>query len=445
MPVDAVRDAAIDVLLRVFERDWQLDRSLDKTLRRKPVSDRGRRFMTQLVYGTVRHQLLCDAALQPICTQPLEKLPEAIRAILRMAVFQALFLDTVTRPAMVHTSVELAKKRGHAGLARLVNAVLRRAPNSLDDVKLPDPAQEPERYLNLRYSMPFWLVRRWKGEYGIDGARALCERFAAEAPMQLRVNTLKTTREQLQAWLAKKGIDTAPATGLPDELTVLKGPGLVQSEAFRRGDFMIQDAASMLPTYLLEPQPGERVLDLCAAPGGKTTHLAQLAGGKADITAMDLQFRKLALIRENIERLGTPGIRVLAADAAAPPFGVQFDRVLLDAPCSGLGTLRRHPELKYRVSEDSIRRLADRQRALLRSALRCVRPGGVVVYSVCTFTPEETTGVVEAVAAECGARFEDGPEILSPWAISQGQYQTRPGQEALDGFFLTRLRAPSSA
>jgi len=443
MPVDAVRDAALDVLIRVFERDWQLDRSLDKTLRRKPVSDRGRRFMTQLVYGTVRYKLLCDHALKPICTQELDKLPLPILVILRMAVFQSLFLDTVTRPAMVHTSVELAKKRGHAGLGRLVNAVLRRAPQTVADIKLPGFEYEPERFLSLRYSTPEWLVRRWMEQYGPEGARALCERSVMEAPLTLRVNTLQTTPEALTAWLKKKDIEVAPLTPLPEELTVIRGQGAIQSEAFRRGDFTIQDAASMLPAYLMEPQPGDRVLDLCAAPGGKTTHLAQLAGGKAEITAMDAQFRKLALVRENIERLGAPGIRVLQGDAAAPPFGPVFDRVLLDAPCSGLGTMRRHPELKYRVSDESIRRLADQQRALLRSALRCVRPGGVVVYSVCTFTPEETTGVVEAVAGECGAKFEDGPEILSPWAISQGQYQTRPGQEALDGFFLTRLRAQS--
>ena len=441
MPVDHVRDAAIDVLLRVYEQGWFLDRSLDKTLRRKKIADRGRRFLTQLVYGTMRHTLLCDHALAGICTQPLNELPKPILVLLRMAVFQSLFLDTVTRPAMVHTSVDLAKKRGHAGLGRLTNAVLRRAPERVEDITLPD---DPSEALSIRYSVPLWLVQRWEREQGIDHARALCEWQIREAPTSLRVNTLKTTPEELSTWLKKKDIETDSATPLPEELTVLKGQGLVTTEPFRQGHYMLQDPASMLAAHLLDAQPGERILDCCAAPGGKSTHIAQLTNDEARILACDNQWRKLALVRDNVERLKLEGVQVLRADSAHPP--VQpgaFDRVLLDAPCSGLGTLRRHPELKYNVSEESIRRLAEQQKALLRSALQCVRPGGVVVYSVCTFTPDETTGVVDAVTAECGAKPQDGPEILSPWATNQGQYQTRPATEALDGFFLTRLQAPS--
>ena len=192
MPVDLVRDAAIDVLLRVFYGDVHLDVSLDKTLRRKNVGDRGRRFLTQLVYGTVRHKRLCDHALQAICTQPLEKLPHPILTILRMAVFQSLFCDQVTTPAMVHTSVDLAKRRGHAGTARLVNAVLRRAPATVEDIKLPDAKQDVLGYLGLRYSMPDWLCASWAAQFGADEARALCEASNEVALPTLRVNTQRT-------------------------------------------------------------------------------------------------------------------------------------------------------------------------------------------------------------------------------------------------------------
>ncbi len=443
MPVDAVRDAAIDVLLRVFEKGMRLDQSLDKTLRRKPMSDRGRRFMTQLVYGTVRHRILCDHVLLKLCNQPLEKLPPPVLAVLRMGVFQALYCSSVTFPSMVHTSVDLAKKRGHAGLAKVANAVLRKAPTEFDAIVLPDKGKSFDHYLSVRYSIPLWMVRNWTTNYGKDQAEKLCAWASLEAPPTLRVNTTITTVEKLQETLAKRDILTAKTTPVPEELTILDGHGLLTSDAFRQGLFMLQDPGSMLPPHLLEPNAGERVLDLCAAPGGKTTHLAQLSKGEAKITACDAARFKLPLIAENAERLGLTQPTLVCADGAAPPFGRDFDAVLVDAPCSGWGTLRRHPDLKFRTDEKAIERLAAQQKALLRSAIQCVRPGGRAIYSVCTFTPQETRGVIEAVLREGGVALEDGPELLEPWKISQGQYQTHPGREGLDGFFLTRLRVLS--
>lgn len=441
--VDPVRDAAIDVLLRVFENRSRLDQSLDKTIRRREMSDRGRRFLTQLVYGTTRHLLLCDHILNRLCSQPLDKLPLPVLAVLRMGVYQALFCNTVTFPAMVHTSVDLAKKRGHAGLAKVANAVLRKAPTSLDAVALPDREKALDRFLSVRYSMPLWMVRNWLTEFGQHETEHLCAWAAEETPPTIRVNTLRTTPERLQETLAKRDILTQHLTGVPEELTVLSGHGLVQSDAFRQGMFFIQDPASMLPPHLVEPKPGERVLDMCAAPGGKSTHMAQLSNGEAEVVAMDVGRYKLGLIADNAERLGLPMPQLLCANGNHPPFGRDFDAVLLDAPCSGWGTLRRHPDLKYRTDEGAVARLAAQQLALLRSALQCARPGGRVIYSVCTFTPQETRGVTDAILREGGVALEDGPELLNPWKITQGQYKTHPGREGLDGFYLTRLRVLS--
>lgn len=445
MPVDLVRDAAIDVLLRVLERDWFLDESLDKTLRRKTgLSPRGKRFLAQLVYGTVRHRILCDHALHAILTQPLAGLPPPIRAILRMGVFQVLFCSQVTFPAMVNTSVELAKRRGHAGTARLVNAVLRRAPKCLEDLRLPAPDADTRGYLSLRYSMPEWLVARWAAEFGLEEAAALCAAFERQAPVTIRANTCRNAPEELLPRLAKAGIHAERHPRIPEALTVIEGKDLPRSKPFREGAFMLQDPASMLPPHLLEPAPGERVLDSCAAPGGKATHLAQLARAGASIVAMDLAPRRLAAIGENLARLGLSRVHVLAADAGRPPFPAEtFDAVLLDAPCSGLGTLRRHPDLKYRIDEAAIARLAALQSRLLRTAIRLCKNGGRVVYAVCTFTPEETRGVVRAASEECPVDFEDGPEWMQPWRVETGQYQTRPQDGDLDGFFLTRFRKRS--
>jgi 16S rRNA (cytosine967-C5)-methyltransferase len=206
---------------------------------------------------------------------------------------------------------------------------------------------------------------------------------------------------------------------------------------------MVQDAASMLAAHLVEPQPGETVLDLCAAPGGKSTHLAERAGGEARVVALDRAYRKAARIVENAARLETPGLYAVVGDGLAPPIAGPVDRVLVDAPCSGLGTLRRHPELKYRARPEDAARLAQEQLALLRGALALCKNDGVLVYSVCTTTPEETGGVVDRLLEAGGAICEDGPAWMDAWKTSTGRYRTLPNRDGLDGFFLTRLRKRS--
>ncbi|MBI4560153.1 MAG: 16S rRNA (cytosine(967)-C(5))-methyltransferase RsmB [Candidatus Hydrogenedentes bacterium] len=443
MPVDAVRDAAVRVLLEVFEKGTFLDVALDKILRRAQVTPRGRRFLTQLVYGTVRYRQLCDHALTKLVHQPLEDLPRPIQTILRMGVFQSLFCNQVTFPAMVHTSVDLARKYGHAGTARLVNAVLRRAPHSLDDVKLPEPSTDFEKYLSIRHSMPSWLVRKWLSEHGSEWAEQLCVASNTQSPVTLRVNLATTSVEQVSTQLARKSCKTTKQTPIPEELTVIEGEFPSRSKLFQEGHFIFQDPASMLPPHLLEPQPGEKILDLCAAPGGKTTHLAQLVHGESPIVALDLRPDKFRLIRDNIGRLGVPGIMCICGDGTRPPFAPGFDRILVDAPCSGLGTLRRHPDLKWRLRPEDPAELAELQRALLRTAIRLCKNGGRIVYSVCTFTREETEEVVGHVLEHEEVDLEDGPEWLNQWRMERGQYQTLPQRDGLDGFFLTRLRKRS--
>jgi 16S rRNA (cytosine967-C5)-methyltransferase len=443
MPIDIVRDAAVDVLLRVFEKHWFLSESLDRTIQRKvQLSERGRRFLTQLVYGTVRYRLLCDHVLTPLLRQPLEELPPPILAILRMGVYQSLFCDTVTTPAMVHTSVDLAKRRGNAGTARLVNAILRRVPQTLDTVALPAPEANIAQHLSLRFSIPLWLVERWITEFGAEEAQHLCEVCNTQAPVSLRVNLQKNSVEELQARLTKTGLLTHKKTDVPDELTLAEGGQPVRSKLFTAGHFLVQDPASMLPAHLMEPKDGDWILDVCAAPGGKATHLAQLAPA-AWVVAMDLDPARLRSIRENIDRLGVENIQLLCGDGKRSPLNAEFDRILVDAPCSGLGTIRRHPDLKWRLQPDAIPRLAREQQRLLRSAIAHCKIGGLVVYSVCTFTPEETEGVVNKLLSEGQVQTEAGPDWMNTWQIKPGQYRILPQKEALDGFYLTRLRKVS--
>ena len=445
MPVDPVRDAAIDVLLRVFERGAYLNLALDRTLTRKTnLSERGRRFLTQIVYGTVRHKLLLDHILQPRLHQPLADLPAAIQIILRMGVYQTLFLSGVTFPAMVHTSVDLAKKRGHAGTARLVNAVLKRTPKSMEEVDLPDSGNAIDAFLSIRYSVPAFLVQRWIADHGPIRAEAICRAIAEEAPRTIRTNTHRLSRDELRTVLNSAGIPSQKHPHIPEALILDEKSALMRSQAFKQGYFLIQDGASMLPPHALQPKRGERVLDMCAAPGGKSTHLVQLMHGEGQVVAMDQHAHRLPLIADNRERLRIPGILdLVAGDGTRPPFTQPFDRVLVDAPCTGYGTLRRHPDIKWRTRPEEAAELAEIQRALLRSAIGLCENGGVIVYSVCTFTPEETTGVVDSVVKEGAVELENAPDWMNPWKLSKGQYLILPDAGPLDGYFWTRLRKRS--
>jgi len=444
VPLDLVRDSAVRILLRVFEHGAYVSVALDRGLRRRQVSERGRRFLTQLVYGTVRNARLCDHVLAGLLRQPLAELPAPIRVILRMGVYQALFLRQVTFPAMVHTSVDLAAKHGHAGTARLVNAVLRRVPERLEDVVLPDGP--PAARLSVRYSMPEWLVEMLRAEVDGDLARleTLCALLAEEAPVTLRANRLRITREALCEGLESTGYLAAPRTAVPDEVTVVDGRPPVRSKLFLNGACMLQDPAAMLAARLVEPQPDERVLDLCSAPGGKTTHLSELADGKATIIAVDAHAHKLRLVQENVERLGAPGVAIACADGRIPPFRAQtFDRVLVDAPCSGLGTIRRRPEVKERIRPERLPEFAEKQVELLRSAVQLCKIGGAIIYAVCTFTPQETTGVMQVITDSEPVALEDGPPWMDQWKIGTGQYKTLAERDGLDGFYLMRLRKRS--
>jgi 16S rRNA (cytosine967-C5)-methyltransferase len=446
VPVDIVRDTAVTTLLRVFGEPVHISEALDRALRRRGerLTPRGKRFLTQLVYGTTRHAILADHILAPLLHQPLDKLPDAIRTILRMGVFQSLFLRSVTFPAMVHTSVDLAKKHGHAGTAKLVNAVLKRVPQTINDIQVPDPVTDLRAHLNIRHSMPLWLVNRWIDEFGTETASSLCAASNEEAPRTIRVNTLRTSRDELMARLAKSDIASRPDATIPELIEIIDAPAPTEHKSFREGLFYVQDGASMLPAHLLAPNPGDRIADLCAAPGGKSTHLAALTAGASLVAACDLNTGRLHRLTENRDRLGADRVTGVGADACAAPFlPGTFDAVLLDAPCTGLGTLRRRPDLKLRAQPDAPARLAAEQQRLLRSAIALCKNGGVIVYSVCTFTPEETSGVLESIKGDGAVSLEDGPSWMDPWKLSRGRYRVLPVAGGLDGYFLARLRKRS--
>lgn len=441
--VDMVRVGAINTLLRWESSKLPIDECISRTLKRKGYSTRGRRFFAHLVYGTVRNLNLLDYILSNYVDNSLETLPRAIVYILRMAAFQFYFCDTVTIPAAVHTSVDLAHIFTHAGLARMVNAILRKLPERFEDIPLPSKEDNLFDYLSIRYSIPDWILNEFAKRFG----ESKLEEFAisiSEVPyLSIRTNTMLITRDDLEKRLKKIGIEAQHLTPIPEELSLNSTYLLADCPLMRQGLYTIQDPASMLIAHALNPQKGEAILDICSAPGTKATHIATLTQNGAKIFSVEIHPGRIQRIYENIQRLKCDSIFPICSSGTSLPFADEtFDRVLLDAPCSGLGTLRKNPDIKYNIKKDAVTRLAKLQKSILFEAYRVCKKGGIIVYSVCTFTEDETVQVVNEFINEKKIILIDAPELLSPWKIQTGQYQTLPLKNLWDGFFLSIFQKP---
>jgi 16S rRNA (cytosine967-C5)-methyltransferase len=368
-----------------------------------------------------------------------------LKNLLRLGAYQILFLDRVPASAAVNESVRLAKAFGEGAIAGFVNAVLR-AVTRAETIPLPDPVDDPILHLSVKYSHPEWLVTRWLARLGPERTVALCAASNEIPPVTVRVNLLRTTRDALTAELSRAGIEVTACRVSPTGL-MLRGVALLtELPAYRRGEFYVQDEAAQLVGLAVDPKPGERILDACAAPGGKSTHLAELMDDRGEITAADAGAKRLERIVENANRLGLTSIRPVMADLTGDSsvLGLTpYDRILVDAPCSGLGVLRRNPEAKWYKTEEVIRKMAALQLKILAKAGTLLKPGGVLVYSTCTTEPEENENVVGAFRARHpGFRLEslksvwpESPGLVTP----EGYLNTTLNPYRMDHFFAAKL------
>ncbi|PLX80973.1 MAG: 16S rRNA (cytosine(967)-C(5))-methyltransferase RsmB [Desulfuromonas sp.] len=439
------RSQALEILLRV-ERGGYADRSLDEALRGHPAIDpRDRGLCTELVYGVLRWRGRLDFALARFCKQPLSRLENRVLQLLRLGAYQILCLDRVPDAAAVDTSVRLARRLGLERATGFINGVLRAMVRGQQQVEWPAPDRQPLAYLQHELSLPEWLAKRWHNELdheSFDLARALLE----PAPFTLRTNTLKISRTDLLNALENSGHQAEPTGFAPEGIVITRrGPAALPGDS--EGLYQVQDEASMLIGHLVAPRPGERIVDCCAAPGGKTTHLAALADNRAEIVAVDLHPHRLALIGQGAKRLGCQGITAKCWDMSRLPdflSEASFDAVLVDAPCSGLGVLRRNPEARWRLQPGDIIDLSQRQLAILDHASRLVRPGGRLVYSVCTTTTEETTEIVDQFLSRNVQFFRRSfaDKVPASWQQildSQGALRSFPHRHKIDGFFAVSL------
>ena len=437
------RAVAARVLERVEREGAFADLALDAELNRAGTDPRDAALATELVYGTLRWQRYLDWILGPHSRRPIDRLDSRPRTLLRMTAYQLAFLERVPPFAAVDDAVSLARQRARPGVPEFVNAVLRSFARRGPREREPAPPADPVEALALRCSFPTWLARRWTERYGLDEATGLMRALNERPRLTLRANTVRTSREALAARLRNDdGIETTPTPYAPDGLIALHGGRPASWRAFADGAFAVQDEASMLVARLLEPNAGETVADTCAAPGTKTTHLAQLMANRGRILAFDPQPARLSLVDDAAARLGLTIVKthVGAAETLAPFFAGTCDGVLIDAPCSNLGVLRRNPEVKWRRQPGDLAASAARQREILAAAAGMVRSGGRLVYATCSLEPEENEAVVRAFLGERRDFVRDpSPEFPLP-LDGDGVLRCLPHRHGTDGFTAVRLR-----
>jgi 16S rRNA (cytosine967-C5)-methyltransferase len=446
--MDQARTQALEVLIRCEKRGSPLDPLFDHVVMKDPLlTELDKAFVREVVYGVMRWRGRLDwviAAYSRIKPRRMERLA---LSILRMGSYQLLFMDRVPARAAVDESIKLAKGKGRADLSPLINGILRGIAERRKEVSYPDLIADPLDHIAVCFSHPHWMVRRWLDQWGVDETISLCQADNQIPPLTMRVNTLKTGRDEVINRLQEEKIVAAPTTFSPVGLIIHDPPSLASWGLFQEGWFQVQDEAAQLVSFILAPRPGERVLDLCAAPGGKTTHAAQAMGDQGEIVAVDKSPARLALLQENCCRLGISIVKMMALDAASElPFPPRsFDRVLVDAPCTGLGTLRRNPDGRWRVTEADITRLQRLQGQIMAQAAPMLKQGGVLVYSTCTTMAEENEGVIEPFLFEQeGFHLEGVASYLPPGCEgltdAQGYLRTYPQRHGIDGFFAARMR-----
>ncbi|MFS0574274.1 16S rRNA (cytosine(967)-C(5))-methyltransferase RsmB [Sporosarcina sp. 179-K 3D1 HS] len=435
-----VRDAALSILLEINQHQAYSNLLLNRTIKKYKIEAKDRGLLTELTYGTLQHRMALDYYLEPFVRG---KLNDWVRELLRLSIYQIVYLTKIPPHAVVHEAVEIAKRRGHKRIAPTVNGilrnVLRQGVRSLEDLP------EGTRKTAIETSHPEWLIKRWTEQFGETEAVAMAHENNNPGTITLRVNTAKATVDEVIAMLQSEEVEVRRGEVVPSALIPVKG-NPIETKAFRNGFVTIQDESSMLPAFALDVSPGMRVLDMCAAPGGKTTHIAELMKDEGEVLAHDLHEHKLSLIRENADRLGLTSIQAKSGDSRKLTDIYEpssFDRILVDAPCSGFGVIRRKPEIKYNKTIEDLAGLPIIQSELLDTAHLLIKPGGLIVYSTCTVDEAENRDVAERFLQK-HADMEKVPlgqlQNFEKLKMDEDMLQVLPQHFGGDGFFVAAFR-----
>jgi len=473
MKSKTVRKLALEILLRLERKEIDVSKILDECIREQQLKHADKSLLTELVYGVFRWRGRLDWIIKQFTSG--KKVERKILNVLRLGVYQLLLLDKIPPYAAINETVELAKP--HRMKRSFVNAVLRQIQRERANIKYPDATENPIYHLAVVLSYPEWLVERWVKRHGFDWTYAFCEVSNRIAPLSIRTNTLRIDRESLAEMLKQGGVCVHISEIVPEGLRLTEYPSLRTLDAYKDGLFQVQDESSMLVSHILGPKPGERILDVCSAPGGKTTHIAQLMKNRGEILALDISETRLALVKQNCKRLGIKIVKTVKADAreiSSPTVSVlsgcipslktniaatlqttkehnpAFDRVLVDAPCSALGTLRRHPDVRWRRTPEQICALSKLQLDILKNASKYVKQNGILVYSTCTIEPEENENVVMKFLSEFPQfQLESVSTTSVPCEIEnlisdEGYMRSYPHLYDMDGSFVALMRLSSN-
>ena len=406
--------------------------------------ERDLRLATELVYGTLRHLALLDHRLAQLSGRPLEQIQASLLPPLRVGLYQILYLDRIPPSAAVNESVRVASQLAGPKGAGFVNAVLRKAVLQRDDLRQPVKSGSSAGELELAFSVPAWMVARWTKRLGEEDTRALLSAFSRPSPLSLWTNPLKGTPESLAADLREEGMEVSSSSMVPGALNIMRG-NPSRSRAFEAGRAYLMDEASLAISCLLPASAGQTVLDLCAAPGGKSFPLACRVGERGAVIAVDRSVDRLGILLSNRDRLGIHGVLPVAADLEkGAPFTGRFASVLLDAPCTGTGTLGRRPEIRWRRRPEDLMSFLPRQARLLETAARLVESGGYLLYSVCSLEEEEAEHQVTAFLARnpefvTANLSQQAPGPLREAVTRDGYFRTWPHRHGTDGFFAALL------
>ncbi len=417
------------------------DIALDRALNSSTSNNADRSLVTELVYGCTRRKRSLDALIDRLAKKKASQQSPQLRLILHLGLYQLRYLNIPDAMA-VNSTVELAKANGFSGLTGFVNGLLRQylrlSPDPLESI------ENPIERLGVLHSFPDWIIQTWLEQLGFAATEQLCIWMNQSPAIDLRVNPLQTDVETVANAMKAAGISISNVPDLPQALRLTGNIGAIQNlPGFSAGWWTVQDSSAQLVTYLLDPQPGEVIIDACAAPGGKTTHIAELMGDKGQIWACDAKASRLKKLDENAHRLNLHSIKILTGDSREAKFPSTVDRVLLDAPCSGLGTLHRRADARWRQTPEKVKELATLQQQLLQRVATWVKPGGILVYATCTVNPLENEAVVRSLLDNSPQWQIEPPPANFPAAAftsPDGWIKVWPHQHQMDGFFMVRLK-----
>jgi len=444
----SARRIALEVLYKIEVKNAYSRVALDSALSAHELSKEDRALVTELVYGVIRHLNTLDWILNTYSfRRKIEEFSPYVRNILRLGAYQLIYLDRIPAYAAINEAAELTKEFEHSGVVSLVNGLLRAVDDNRKDIVYPDQEKNLSHYLSIKYSHPQWLITRWLTRFGEKETIQLCEVNNQPPALSIRTNTLKATREELIHILEEEDLKVEVSSVAPAGLKIKDFVSLTRLESFKRGLFTVQGESSQLISYILAPKPGETVLDACAAPGGKTTHMAELMRNTGSIIALDIRKPRLEMIKANCRRLGVTNARaeLLDVTTASSAHSKEFDRCLVDAPCSSIGIIQSQPEVRWnRDYRETLIKMPQVQSAILEGASLCVKPKGVLVYAVCSLEPEEGEKVVEKFLKERPLFHLDSVKQYLP--VSNGELvdengflKIYPHRHHMDGMFACRM------